>query len=233
VGAPGYHSTSINFQDRAAAYESLRTPLTSVMFYALFSRKLPRFVKIAKKRIERMCISTISTALAAQVPTKDVTTYVNIILYFINLPVVYGSLTRPKRKTGFIVFILCSLLTMAHAATDCEILNSGISSISTACCTETAAIVCVNDRVTEMLEFSVFNSISNMDGVKGHLPLEIGNLTELIKINIEKSDLSAGPVPESIGLCTKLVKVRFRECKLEGEFPEGVRELKSLGNIDG
>jgi hypothetical protein len=72
-----------------------------------------------------------------------------------------------------------------------------------------------------------------MDGVEGHLPLEIGNLTELIKINIEKSDLSAGPVPESIGLCTKLVKVRFRECKLEGEFPKGVRELKSLGNIDG
>jgi hypothetical protein len=65
----------------------------------------------------------------------------------------------------------------------------------------------------------VFNSISKLKEVKGHLPFKIGNLTELIKINIEKSDLSAGPVPESIGLCTKLVKVRLWSCKLQGKFP--------------
>jgi Leucine-rich repeat (LRR) protein len=57
-----------------------------------------------------------------------------------------------------------------------------------------------------------------MDDVKGQLPLEIGNLTELIKLDIYKSDLSAGPVPDSIGLCTKLVKVRLRNCKLQGNF---------------
>jgi hypothetical protein len=68
------------------------------------------------------------------------------LLYF-----TYGSLIRPMRKTGFIVVILCSLLTMALAATDCEILNSGISSISSStCCIETLGIVCVNGRVTEM-----------------------------------------------------------------------------------
>jgi hypothetical protein len=54
--------------------------------------------------------------------------------------------------TGFMVFTVnLLLLNVALAATDCEILNSGISSISsTACCMETAGIVCVDGRVTEM-----------------------------------------------------------------------------------
>jgi hypothetical protein len=105
---------------------------------------------------------------------------------------------------------------MTFAATDCEILNSGISSISsTACCTETAGIKCVNGRVTKMYEFSVFNSISVLNGVDGHLPLEIGNLTELIEIFFWSSDLSAGPVPDSIGLCTrlKLKGSSLRDCE--------------------
>jgi hypothetical protein len=56
----------------------------------------------------------------------------------------------------------------------------------------------------------VFKSISEIEGVEGQLPLEIGNLTELIELNIAYSDLSAGPVPDSIGWCTKMVKVRLR-----------------------
>jgi hypothetical protein len=77
----------------------------------------------------------------------------------------------------------------------------------------------------------VFNSISKLKVVKGHLPLEIGNITELIELNFQESDLSAGPVPDSIGLCTKLVKVHFRRCRLQGHFPKGLRTLKSLGNV--
>jgi hypothetical protein len=76
----------------------------------------------------------------------------------------------------------------------------------------------------------VFNSISKLKEVKGHLPINIGNLTELIELNFQESDLSAGPVPDSIGLCTKLVKVILNSCKLQGEFPMGIRTLKSLGN---
>jgi Leucine-rich repeat (LRR) protein len=66
-----------------------------------------------------------------------------------------------------------------------------------------------------------------MGGVKGHLPLEIGNLTELIELNFQESDLST--VPDSIGLCTKLGKLRLVNCKLQGQFPMGVQTLKSLG----
>jgi hypothetical protein len=68
-------------------------------------------------------------------------------------------------------------------------------------------------------------------GVDGHLPVEIGNLTELIKIDIKSSDLSAGPVPDSIGLCMKLAFARLSSCKLKGELPTGLRTLKSLGNV--
>jgi hypothetical protein len=70
-----------------------------------------------------------------------------------------------------------------------------------------------------------------LDDVDGHLPLEIGQITELIEIDIRDSDLSAGPVPDSIEFCTKLVKVILRDCKLLGDFPVGLRELESLGNI--
>jgi Leucine-rich repeat (LRR) protein len=74
----------------------------------------------------------------------------------------------------------------------------------------------------------MFNSISVLNDVDGHLSLEIGNLTELIVLQIMTSDLSAGPVPDSIGLCTKLDYVQLYNCKLQGVFPTGLRELKSL-----
>jgi LRR receptor-like serine/threonine-protein kinase FLS2 len=68
-----------------------------------------------------------------------------------------------------------------------------------------------------------------LTGVAGHLPLTIGNITELTEIDIRDSNLSAGPVPDSIGLCTKLVTVLLNNCELQGQFPAGLRELKSLG----
>jgi hypothetical protein len=77
--------------------------------------------------------------------------------------------------------------------------------------------------------FYTFYSLSVLNGVAGHLPLELGNITELTKIYIRDSDLSAGPVPETIGLCTQLVKVVLDRSNLQGRFPTGLRQLKSLG----
>jgi hypothetical protein len=57
-----------------------------------------------------------------------------------------------KDKTGFYVIILCSLLTVTFADTDCEILNSGIPSISATDCCTTTGITCVDGRVTEMYD---------------------------------------------------------------------------------
>jgi hypothetical protein len=58
-----------------------------------------------------------------------------------------------KDKTGFYVIIMFSLLTITIADTDCEILNSGIPSISaTDCCTTTTGVTCVDERVTKMYD---------------------------------------------------------------------------------
>jgi hypothetical protein len=70
--------------------------------------------------------------------------------------------TRPRRSRLkhnplFKLAFMCSLLTIALAATDCQILNSGIPVISpTACCTETG-ITCLNGRVTEMYGICCIN----------------------------------------------------------------------------
>jgi Leucine-rich repeat (LRR) protein len=61
----------------------------------------------------------------------------------------------------------------------------------------------------------------------------MGQLTELIRIDIRNSDLSAGPVPETIELCAKLKVMYLYRCKLQGEFPAGVRSLKSIGISTG
>jgi hypothetical protein len=162
------------------------------------------------------------------------------------MDVAYGALTRPMRKTGFRVVILYTLLTTSLAATDCEILNSGIPNIPSNCCTETPLfycctetvrlfcgvscnIVCVNGRVTKMYDIKFNPFYSRLSGAKGYLPLQIGQLTELIEFRIDSSDLSAGSIPDSIGLCTKLTKLTLSNCKLGGPFPVGLRELKSLG----
>jgi hypothetical protein len=63
---------------------------------------------------------------------------------------------------------------------------------------------------------------------EGVLPREIGNLTELNSLLIY-NDHSSGSIPESISLCTKLKFVLFRDAKLQGVFPAGLRALKSLG----
>jgi hypothetical protein len=73
-------------------------------------------------------------------------------LRYLSKSVAYDSRPRLKKMTGFTFITLYSMLiTAALAATDCEILNSGIPSISSmACCTDTAGIVCLNGRVKEM-----------------------------------------------------------------------------------
>jgi hypothetical protein len=65
-----------------------------------------------------------SPALAAQAPAKvafDITSRIkgmnpfpslDLSLRYLFMREAYGTLPRPMRKTGFIVFILCSLLSM-------------------------------------------------------------------------------------------------------------------------
>jgi hypothetical protein len=143
------------------------------------------------------------------------------------------NITRLKIKTVFKVVVLCSLLLVTFAATDCDILNSGIPLISSsACCTETVGIICKNERVIEMYSMPFLILTSLIEGASGQIPLEIGNLTELTNLDIRDSNLSADSVPDSIAMCVKLVELKLVNCKLQGGFPIGIRELKSLGILN-
>jgi hypothetical protein len=83
--------------------------------------------------------------------------------------------------------------------------------------------------VIEMYLFNYLPSSSKLSGVVGKLPQELGNLTELVSIDIRRSDLEAGSVPKSIATCTKLEVLILLGCKLQGEFPSGFRKLKFIG----
>jgi hypothetical protein len=145
---------------------------------------------------------------------------------FVAVP--YFKRPRINHKTGFKLVIIYSFLICAFAATDCEILNSGIPSISsTACCTETEGITCEDGRVIEMYLFNYLPSSSKLSGVVGKLPQELGNLTELVSIDIRRGDLKAGTLPYNIATCTKLEVLILFGCKMQGGFPVGLRDLKS------
>jgi hypothetical protein len=142
----------------------------------------------------------------------------------------YVNRPRIKHKTGFKLVILFSFAICAFAATDCEILNSGIPAISaTDCCTGTAGISCFEGRVIAMYVFYYLPSSSKLSGVVGKLPQELGNLTELVSIDIRRSDLEAGSVPDSIATCTKLEVLILFRCKLPSGLPIGLRKLKLIG----
>jgi hypothetical protein len=136
-----------------------------------------------------------------------------------------GTLSLQKQNR-FRALALLSLLMLSATATDCEILNSGMPSIIAENCCTTEGITCVDGRVTKMLVTSIL-SISLLRDVTGQLPLNLGQLTELTALEIRKSDLSSGPVPSSFPI--KLRALVFFKCKLQGEFPIALRELKTLG----
>jgi hypothetical protein len=110
-----------------------------------------------------MLVLATSTAITAH-PTQraaayDSETLANRMIPFVkntkvkSAPCYYfmAYITSKKDKTGFIVLLIFTLMAVTIAATDCEILNSGIPSIfSTSCCTRNYGITCKDGRVTEM-----------------------------------------------------------------------------------
>jgi Leucine-rich repeat (LRR) protein len=81
---------------------------------------------------------------------------------------------------------------------------------------------------------------SEITYVVGQLPLEIGNLTELTKLDIRYSDLSGGPIPDSLSSCTKLYRLVLPLSKLtgnanflllQGTIPNSIGNLTKLSDL--
>ncbi|XVF18638.1 hypothetical protein REPUB_Repub11eG0039900 [Reevesia pubescens] len=64
--------------------------------------------------------------------------------------------------------------------------------------------------------------------IKGRIPGEIGNLSNLISLDISNNELT-GFIPTTIGRLTKLKSLSLEHNKLEGSIPTELCHLKSLG----
>jgi hypothetical protein len=189
----------ITFYPKLLQHSGLTRPLH---FYAFILKMLtPTFILIDR-----------APASLGEIMVSFVNLSSSLSLRYLFMEATYGPRPRTIRKNGVIFFILCSLLTIILAASDCEILNSGISSIS--------STHWINEHIFERslcewqsdedVRILYLNSISRFIHARGQLPVEIGQITELIEIDFDLSDLSGGPVPESIGMCTKLEKLRLK-----------------------
>jgi hypothetical protein len=76
---------------------------------------------------------------------------------------------RQKPKSDLKVFLNFFLLTMTIADTDCEILNSGIPSISAPACCGNNGIVCIDGRITEMYDISILIFVKHSEKCRGSL----------------------------------------------------------------
>jgi calcineurin-like phosphoesterase len=98
---------------------------------------------------QRVLAAEISSLFESILPFAETTKLNSATRFFVK-----AHITSKKNKTGYTLIIILSIMTVTTiAATDCEILNSGILSISsTSCCTEADGIICEDERVIEMYE---------------------------------------------------------------------------------
>lgn len=66
------------------------------------------------------------------------------------------------------------------------------------------------------------------NNLSGRLPAEIGNLSELLFLQLPKNPNLWGRIPESIGNLTKLESIGLYECRLYGEVPVSIQNLTNL-----
>lgn len=132
-------------------------------------------------------------------------------------------------KTKALVSVLLSTGLLV-AATDCDILSTGFNEINggTACC-DFSGITCQGDRVVEMFVVLKLITFSKIKGVTGFIPLDIGSITELVRLKIDGSSLS-GTLPDSMVELTKITRIEVWESFNQEVivFPAVVRNMKTI-----
>lgn len=82
----------------------------------------------------------------------------------------------------------------------------------------------------DWLRYVIVMNLS-LSGLNGVLPLWLGDMTDLYRLEISDSELVGG-IPESFGRLKRLRSVRFADCGLEGEIPAQIMDLRLLNDAD-
>ncbi|MCB0279760.1 MAG: hypothetical protein KDD94_09675, partial [Calditrichaeota bacterium] len=83
-----------------------------------------------------------------------------------------------------------------------------------------AGVVLLNDRV--------HNIALNFKNLQGNLPVEIGNITELIQLSLQNNPLLTGPIPSGLSSLTELRYLNFSNTNLSGTLSTIIESLDQL-----
>jgi hypothetical protein len=128
------------------------------------------------------------------------------------------------RALAFLILALMAKGTLAQA--DCEVLIRTIPILTpvlpeTSCCSH-SSIVCVGDRITEIMDIEEI--------LQGVIPDDINLLDELVKFHMINSALKS-EIPENITLLPKLRELVFEFTDIEGSLPTTLGRLTELVEI--
>ncbi|KAH0895485.1 hypothetical protein HID58_045053 [Brassica napus] len=132
----------------------------------------------------------------------------------------------------FFMFFPCSrscnsndkttLLKIKKSLNNPQILNSWDP--KTDCCTNWTGVVCTHRRITGL-------TISAGD-VVGQIAEEIGDLTDLVILDLSSLSRLRGTIPRSITKLKNLVYLRFRITELSGPVPDYISQLQNVTFLD-
>ncbi|KAL7242122.1 hypothetical protein ACSBR1_014655 [Camellia fascicularis] len=82
----------------------------------------------------------------------------------------------------------------------------------------------------EYLSASLENIYADSCGIKGNIPSEIGNLSNLAFLRLQQNDLT-GSIPSTVKVLGKLQVLYLSDNRLQGSLPDGLCQFENMGDL--
>lgn len=86
-------------------------------------------------------------------------------------------------------------------------------------------------QLTNLYDLTIGGNPLGIAPLNGEIPNSIGNLSNLVFLDINHTRLS-GPIPPSIGDLSSLVSLEFENCDLSGPLPDEIAKLTNLRYLE-